>query len=83
MGLCSKYEGWCWDHCLGYSFWRGFWDRASWASETVCNLLYGVCIKVHHIVNGCDPLIYQLHYCLVRYSHLYRVLKERRCLSLF
>ena len=40
-------------------------------------------IKFHQICNGHDPLVSQLHYRFFHYSHLYGVLKERYCLSIF
>ena len=39
LGLCSEEEGWCWDFFPGCYVWRGVWDPASRALETVCNLL--------------------------------------------
>ena len=83
LGLFSEDEGWCWDCCPGCGIWRWVRDPASQASETVCDLLYAVFIKVHHIVNACDPLIFHLRYHFVWYSHLCGVLKESRCLRIY
>ena len=81
--FCSKDEGWCWDRCPRCCIWRGVWDPSSRASETICDLFNCVFLKVHQIVNVRDPLISQLHYCFVQYSHLCVIMKESRCLRFF